>query len=420
MKWGSASGETCRMDNYRKGEVVSYPEVKGGCDHAVLIVGYTPDHYIVRNSHGTSWGDKGYFLIKRNTNSCGIEETMASIATEVRGSAKSTVSNGCPADKPKLCGGIFTCVAQDESCMSASLEQVREEEVEMLEERASEEELALDMMAPMLETMETEDETVAVEKRCADLTSKCRGLKRKLGCKHPTTAKYCPKTCKRCSGKEKVVVVPQRTDKRGKCFRPTIKNGAVKNAPIMKSSEKLVIVCNSGYTLVGDSVICLIQNVFTNKDLDGRLMPECIKLGDNALVGNGATYSGSLNTYKDKQGRIKPCDNWKKDVLEGVLMNEKDGLKYQVGNHNYCRNPTGGDPVPMCLIFEGQFASPVYCFKHPGCDTCKGAQNHPSYPDSYCAKKMQDGKCDYGEANTLSTQEFYWDNCHKTCCDAFC
>jgi C1A family cysteine protease len=32
--------------------------LRGG--HAVLIVGYTKDSFIVRNSWGTSWGDKGY------------------------------------------------------------------------------------------------------------------------------------------------------------------------------------------------------------------------------------------------------------------------------------------------------------------------------------------------------------------------
>lgn len=32
--------------------------VRGG--HAVCIVGYTPEHFIVRNSWGTSWGDKGF------------------------------------------------------------------------------------------------------------------------------------------------------------------------------------------------------------------------------------------------------------------------------------------------------------------------------------------------------------------------
>ena len=31
---------------------------RGG--HAVSIVGYTQDRFIVRNSWGTSWGDKGF------------------------------------------------------------------------------------------------------------------------------------------------------------------------------------------------------------------------------------------------------------------------------------------------------------------------------------------------------------------------
>lgn len=32
-------------------------------DHAVNLVGYGPDYYILRNSWGTGWGDGGYMKI---------------------------------------------------------------------------------------------------------------------------------------------------------------------------------------------------------------------------------------------------------------------------------------------------------------------------------------------------------------------
>jgi hypothetical protein len=30
--------------------------------HACALVGYTPDHFILRNSWGTDWADQGYAL----------------------------------------------------------------------------------------------------------------------------------------------------------------------------------------------------------------------------------------------------------------------------------------------------------------------------------------------------------------------
>lgn len=52
-------------------------------NHAVLAVGYGHDsesdldYWLVKNSWGTTWGDKGYFKIERGVNMCGIAECNA-------------------------------------------------------------------------------------------------------------------------------------------------------------------------------------------------------------------------------------------------------------------------------------------------------------------------------------------------------
>jgi len=49
---------------------------KGPCgtqlNHAALVVGFTKDYWIVKNSWGTSWGAAGYILMARGSNLCGM------------------------------------------------------------------------------------------------------------------------------------------------------------------------------------------------------------------------------------------------------------------------------------------------------------------------------------------------------------
>ena len=50
--WDNATSTGGHLDVY-------YPRtIRGG--HAVCLVGYTKDYFIVRNSWGTAWGDKGF------------------------------------------------------------------------------------------------------------------------------------------------------------------------------------------------------------------------------------------------------------------------------------------------------------------------------------------------------------------------
>lgn len=64
--------------DYRSGVYESKVCKNGPMDvnHAVLAVGYGTSngipYYIVKNSWSTTWGQDGYFLIRRNSNMCGI------------------------------------------------------------------------------------------------------------------------------------------------------------------------------------------------------------------------------------------------------------------------------------------------------------------------------------------------------------
>lgn len=57
---------------YYKSGVFDYPECGPNVDHAMAAVGYTPNHVILKNSWGLTWGEQGFARVARGYNLCGM------------------------------------------------------------------------------------------------------------------------------------------------------------------------------------------------------------------------------------------------------------------------------------------------------------------------------------------------------------
>jgi len=64
--------------NYMGG-IFDGPFTKGTLNHGVLLVGYDNDYWLVKNSWGPEWGEKGYIKVIRGKNSCNIENSVIGI-----------------------------------------------------------------------------------------------------------------------------------------------------------------------------------------------------------------------------------------------------------------------------------------------------------------------------------------------------
>lgn len=65
--------DSSTMDDYKSG-VFPASLCTTDIDHAVAIVGYTKDAWIIKNSWGKDWGQDGYLYLERGKNACGVAE----------------------------------------------------------------------------------------------------------------------------------------------------------------------------------------------------------------------------------------------------------------------------------------------------------------------------------------------------------
>merc|ERR1719411_2093808 len=78
-----------------KGGIFSGCSSSAQPDHAVAVVGYGTengvDYWLVKNSWGSSWGEKGYIRVKRGVKMCGIGGTLVTVSC-AKGSSSATTS----------------------------------------------------------------------------------------------------------------------------------------------------------------------------------------------------------------------------------------------------------------------------------------------------------------------------------------
>lgn len=418
MDW---SNQCAAIGKKYKGGIFKGPTVKDGCEHAVLIVGYTSSYYKVRNSHGKSFGEGGYFRIQRGNNACGIEDQMAAIITERRASKAGLVANGCPATHPNYCPKTFLCAAG--KCIDPAVVEVEVEKKEVEAEVVAEVAEVIAEVAEVVEAAEVAEvaevanvvekrhardlslfeeaaPVVEVAKRCAaDRSRSCARYKSR--CSSSSILRICATTCGCGAPSPPPKPRPSVGEPNGACTVPKIANGRVMAGSSIPAGGKLNIRCNPGYKLEGDPVTCMIQDTFGP---DSRLMPECVKVGSETLVGNGADYAGTKDTTVD--GRR--CMSWNKEIFQGYVPITPDQASvYQLGNHNFCRNAGGVLPLPWCIVDTA--GNMGFCFKYPGCSVCGAADT-----DKYCDEYSRD--CAYSRPDRMNRPKNAWAMCPATCC----
>lgn len=88
--------DSTNIDNY-SGGIFKAHMCSTEIDHAVTIVGYTKDAWIIKNSWGLNWGVDGYLYLERGANACGVAEYIVYI-TSANPESKTLSTQWSPTD----------------------------------------------------------------------------------------------------------------------------------------------------------------------------------------------------------------------------------------------------------------------------------------------------------------------------------
>ena len=466
----TTSGGCPEYNDYRGGVIEgNSSRTVQHCTEEVLIVGFDTGYYRARASRGANWGQRGYFKIARGGNVCGIEQNLNVLETERRRS-KSTVDRrtSCPVDFPKLCPKTRTCRKANQRCSSeikttgtSQSSSSRQKSSSSSQTRYSSGTGSGNVPAGYTfdyaaysgrRKRDAEDCMDSPDMPCSRLTSG--------HCKSPRVRESCPVSCgvcdsqgtRKCQDDEKVpgecASLAEYCDRieavrvkcaktcnadpidcaaslrpvieyddevkeppRGLCYRPEIANGRALNSAQLAPGEQLRVVCNTGFTLIGEASTCEIQNVFAP---DTRRLPECVRLGSEDYTRNGADYTGRLTTTIEGV----ECQNWLETAHTGLFDGiERGRTLLKGGNHNYCRNIGGEDLAPFCFTNGGQIKR--YCFEKRKCDNdiCN-AEPTDVYDD--CDLRFHDIDCELLDERSANRVKYVWNICAAMCCRYAC
>lgn len=67
------------LDSYSSGIIPASACPHNRLDHCVLLYGYDSNAWLLKNSWGKSWGEKGFFRFQLGKDTCGVRQEVMTV-----------------------------------------------------------------------------------------------------------------------------------------------------------------------------------------------------------------------------------------------------------------------------------------------------------------------------------------------------